>query len=203
MTFFIVAGRALKKLSFFWEVYKDPSKFFKARALIFIFSFMFLSVWAFMDYHLLFKQYKDVVYPPLSKMNVDSGTWFFSQKRGEYSYLQTQNGRKILFDGSWKISQYRDEQCRSIGLTSLSENCPEIHAKIWWFPKVHSSANQMGQIEIDEKVIASYEEGREVLKKQQDHSKIYTQYNFLLILMLIMLVWEFLVQYIIYRQENN
>ena len=203
MTFFTVLGRSLKRLSFFWEVYKDPSKFFKTRALIFIFSLMFLLVWIPMDYFLAFKPYQELTYPPVSKMNVDSGTWVFSHKRGKYSYLLTQDGRKILFDGDWKFSQYHDELCKSAGISPLSEYCPDIHPKIWWYPKVHSNANEIGQIEVDGKIIASYEEGRELLKKQQDHSQDYAAYTFFLMLMIAVFLWEFLVQYIKYKQENN
>jgi hypothetical protein len=203
MTFVTVLGRTLKRLSFFWQVYKDPSKVFKARALVFIFSLMFLLVWIPMDYFLAFKPYKDVTYPPISKMNVDNGTWVFAHKRGEYSYLLTQDGKKILFDGNWKLGHYHDELCKSVGMSPLSEYCPDIHAKIWWYPKVHSNANEIGQIEVDRKIIASYEEGRELLKKLQDHSDDYATYSFLLMLMTMAFLWELIVQYIKYRQENN
>lgn len=204
MTFFKVLGRTFSSLILAWvRDKKNNTKPFVLRVLVFTFSFMFLLVWMPMDYFLAFKPYKDVDYPPISKMNVDNGTWVFAHKRGEYSYLLTEDGQKILFDGNWKFSQYHRELCKSAGVAPLSEYCPDIHAKIWWYPKVHSNANEFGQIEVDGKIIASYEEGRELLKKLQDHSEDYTTYSFLLILMLTVFLWEFLVQYIKYRQENN
>ena len=204
MTFFKLLGRTFLSFILVWlRDKKKNTKLFALRVLIFTFSFMFLLVWIPMDYFLTYKPYKDVTYPPISTMNIDHGTWVFAHKRGEFSYLLTQDGKRILFDGDWKFSKYHRELCKSARISPLSKYCPNIQAKIWWYPKVHSQANQISQIEVNGKIIASYEEGRELLKKQQDHSQDYAAYTFFLMLMIAVFLWEFLVQYIKYKQENN
>lgn len=203
MTFFIVAGRALKRLSFFWEVYKDPSKFFKARALIFIFSFMFLCVSVPIWYYQVYLPDSGYKYPSLSKMNVDSGVWIFSHNKNKLHYVMTSDGRKILFNYHGDVRMYRESLLKSQGLNPLSQFDPKVHVKVWWFPRPNTKANRIGQLEIEGKIVSRYEETYSNFLKSRDQSDYYGFFKFLGMLMLIVFSWEFLVQYITYRQENN
>lgn len=202
MTFVTVLGRTLKRLSFFWEVYKDPSKFFKVRALVFIFSFIFLCVSVPIWYYKAYLPYEGYQYPPLSKMNVDSGIWVFMPQKNTYDYLQTSDGRRILLD-NWKMYSYRASLLESQGLNPLTRFDPEIHVKVFWFPRPNTKANEIGQLEIEGKIISSYEQQYKEFIRLKDHSDFYRVVKVLLVLMLTMLAWEFLGQYITYRQENK
>lgn len=195
MTFFIVAGRALKRLSFFWKVYKDRSKYFKFRALIFIFSLMFLCVWTPMEYFLMEQVYVNNNYPPLSKTQVNSGMVKL-QKKGGY-LLSTIDGKKIWLEYSYIYGQFENKyQIRG------SLDSPELFVKVWWFPMTNVPRGWIAQVEKDGQIVVSYEEQKKELKRLQEASDYFPS-KVLLVLMVIVFLWEFLVQYIIYRQEHN
>jgi len=203
MTFFTVLGRTLRKLSFFWNVYKDPSKFFKARALIFTFSFLFLCIWMPMWYYKVYLPDEGYEYPPLSKMNVDSGIWVFSHNKNKLHYVLTSDGRKILFNYHGSIQEYRTSHMEAQGLNPLSRFDPKIYVKVWWFSRPNTEANRIGQLEIEGKIVSTYENTYRHFLKSRDQSSYYGVFKFLGTLILTVLAWEFLVQYITYRQENN
>lgn len=203
MTFFTVFGRALKRLSSFWNYRDVPSVAFKWRAAIYFFSLIFLFVSIPMLYSKVYLPYEGYQFPPLSKMNVDSGTWVSPHKRGAYYYLLTQDDKKVLFDTNTKIGKFDREQCKSVGLNPMSKYCPDVHVKIWWFPRPNTKANGVGQLEIDGAIISSYEQEYKEFLRMKDHTRWYWFLKILFALALTMLAWETIVQYIKYKQENK
>ncbi|MDO9179580.1 MAG: hypothetical protein Q7U16_14865 [Agitococcus sp.] len=202
MMFLKLLGRTLKRLSFIWKVWEYPSKAFRVRVLIFTFAFIALCVSVPIWYYKAYLPYEGYQYPPLSKMNVDSGIWVFIPQKNKYDYLQTSDGRRILLD-DWKMYRYRASLLESQGLNPLTRFDPEIHVKIFWFPRPNTKANEIGQLEIEGKIISPYEQQYKEFMRLKDHSDFYGIVKVLLALMLTMLAWEFLVQYITYRQENK
>lgn len=200
MTFFIVTGRVLKQFFFFWDIYKIPYKWAKIRAFAAFMTCSFLMVWGFQFYKLVYLPYEGYQYPLLSQMNVDSGVWVFSHSR-KLDYVLTLDGKKILFEHA--LIQYRDKLMTSQGLNPLSRFDPEIHVKVWWFPRPNTKANEIGQLEIDGKLVYSYDETYQSFLRHKDHSEFYSFVKKVSIFIFILFLWEFLSQYITYRQEHN
>jgi hypothetical protein len=200
MTFFIVTGRALKQWFFFWDIYKIPYKWAKLRAFAGFMTCSALIVWGFQFYKLEYLPYEGYKYPLLSQMNTDRGVWVFSHSK-KLEYVLTSDGRKILFEHA--LNQYRDELMKSQGLNPLSRFDPEVHVKVWWFPRPNTKANVIGQLEIDGKLVYSYNETYQSFLRSKDHSGFYSFVKNVSIFILILFLWEFLSQYINYRQEHN
>lgn len=200
MRFFIVLGRALKQWFYFWNIYKIPYKWAKLRAFA---GFMVCSasmVWGFQFYQLVYLPYEGYKYPLISQMNVDSGIWVFSHSK-KLDYILTSDGRNILFNHA--LYQYRDKLMISQGLNPLSRFDPELHVKIWWFSRPNTQENQIGQLEIDGKLVYSYDEMYQNFLESKDHSGFYSFIEKVSIFIFVLFLWELLSQYITYRQENN
>lgn len=203
MTFFTVLGRALKQWLFFWNIYKIPYKWAKLRA---AFGFMMLNaiwIWGIIFYYGAYSPYEGYQYPQLLEMNVDSGIWIFSHDSKKLNYVLTSNGRKILFNLHGDISKYRDDIMKLQGLNPLSKLDPEIHVKVWWFQRPNTKKNAIGQLEIEGKIVSTYEEQYKSYLESKDHTSFYTFSKIFVLITLILFLWESLSQYITYRQENN
>jgi hypothetical protein len=195
MTFFIVTGRALRQWFFFWNIYKIPYKWAKYRATFGFMTVTFLWVSSLIFYYGGYLPYQDVNYPPLSKMNVDSGV-FKTVKKQDILFLP--DGREIVLGGIHQYEDYR-EQYRVKG----SIESPVFFVKVWWFPLTHSKEGWIGQMEINGKIIASYEEKYQDFLYQKDPTKYTSFLKFFFTIFLVLFLWELLSQYINYRQEHN
>lgn len=166
MIFFKLLGKAFSSLTLAWvRDKKNNTKPFVFRILVFTFSFLFLCVWTPIWYYKAYLPYEDIEYPKLSEMRVDSGI-FKTVKKGDV--LITSDGRKIVLGG---IYQYIDYQRKHRVQGSI--DLPVFFVKVWWFPMTHVQRGWIGQMEIDGKSIATYEEKSQDFLRQKDHSKFY------------------------------
>lgn len=203
MTFFIVISRALKRLSFFWEIHKDSNKIFQVRAIIFFILIVFICVSIPIWYHKSYLPYKGYEYPQLSKMNVDSGIWVFSHDKNKLNYILTSDGRKILFEQDLSMSNYRRSLMKSQGLNTLSRFDPEIRVKAWWFPRPYVKANKLAQLETEGKMIITNKETYHYFLKARTYSSYFRFLKSILIIMLMLFIWEFIEQYNKYKEESE
>ena len=199
MTFFIIAGRALKQWLFYWNIYKIPNKLSRLRAVIGFISLNALWIWALIFYYKTYLPYERYKYPQLSQMNVDSGVWVFSHSK-KLDYILTLDNKKILFNHG-VLGRYRSNLMKSQGLNPLSKFDPKIHVKVWWFPIPNAEANEIGQLEIEGKIVYSHQEEYKAYLKNKDHSLFYSFIKFFSIFILILFIWEFIEQYNKYKRE--
>lgn len=196
MIFFRLLGRTFSSLILAWVRDKtNLPKTFIFRIIVFAFSFALLCVWTPMEYFLMEQVYVNNNYPPLSKTQVNSGMVKL-QKKGGY-LLSTIDGKKIWLKYSYIYGQFENKyQIRG------SLDSPELFVKVWWFPMTNVPKGWIAQVEKDGQIVVSYEEQKKELKRLQEASDYFPS-KVLLVLMVIVFLWEFLVQYIAYRQEHN
>jgi len=203
MTFFKLLGRTFSSFIIAWIDGKKKSKAYGIRVLVFSFALLFASVWIPMWYYKVYLPYEGYELPPLSKMNVDNGIWVSSHDKNKLDYVLTADGRKILFNHHNGVGEYRKNILTSQGLNPLSMFDPKIHVKVWWISKPNKEANLIGQLEVEGKMFSSYSEMMQNFFENRDHWQFYLLVKILLSLIISMFLWEFLVQYIKYRQERN
>lgn len=136
-------------------------------------------------------------------MNIDSCIWLFSHDYKEFNYVLTSNGRKILFNSHGDIYKYRNNFMKSQGLNKLSQFDPTIHVKVWWFSRPNTKQNKIGQLEVEGKMLSSYEKEYKSYLKSKEHTFFYTFGKVFILFTLILFLWESLSQYTKYKQENN
>ena len=196
MTFFTVLGRTFSSLIMAWVRDKtDLPKTFIFRIIVFAFSFALLCVWTPMEYFLMERVYANITYPPLSNTQVNSGVVEL-QKKGGY-LLSTTDGKKISLKYSYIYGQFENQYQQKGSLDT-----PKLSVKVWWFPMTNIPKGWIAQVEKDGHIVVSYEEQKKELRRLQEASDYFAT-KVLLVLMAIVFSWEFLVQYIKYRQENN
>lgn len=196
MTFFTILGRTFSSLILAWVRDKtNLPKTFVFRIIVFAFSFALLCVWTPMEYFLMERVYANITYPPLSNTQVNSGVVEL-QKKGGY-LLSTIDGKKISLKYSYIYGQFENQYQQKGSL-----DIPKLFVKVWWFPMTNISKGWIAQVEKDGQIVVSYEEQKKELQRLQEASDYFAT-KVLLVLMTIVFSWEFLVQYIKYRQENN
>lgn len=204
MTFFTLLGKTFSSLILAWVRDKtNLSKTFIFRVIVFAFAIMSIAVPAPIWYYKAYLPYEGYIYPQLLEMNVSSGIWIFSHDSKKLNYVLTSNGRKILFNLHGDIGKYRNDIMKLQGLNPLSKLDPEIHVKVWWFQRPNTEKNAIGQLEIEGKMISSYEEEYKAFIKHKNHDKFFAYLEIIMTLIMSILIWEFIVQYIKYRQENK
>jgi hypothetical protein len=196
MTFFTVLGRTFSSLILAWVRDKtDLPKTFIFRIIVFAFAFALLCVWTPMEYFLMERVYANITYPPLSNTQVNSGVVELQKKEGYL--LSTTDGKKISLKYSYIYGQFENQYQQKGSLDN-----PKLFLKVWWFPMTNVPKGWIVQVEKDGQIVVSYEEQKKELKRLQEASDYFAT-KVLLVLMAIVFSWEFLVQYITYRQENN
>lgn len=203
MTFLKVLSRALKQWLFFWDIYKIPNKGVRLRAVIGFMVFNAMWIWGLIFYYGVYLPYEGYEYPSLSKMNVDNGVWLFSHDGRKLNYVLTTDGKKILFDLHGEIYKSRRKILESQGLNTWSQLDPKIHVKVWWFQRPNTEKNAIGQLEIEGKIVSTYEEQYKSYLESKDHISFYTFSKAFSAFILALLLWELLSQYTKYKQENN
>lgn len=197
MTFFTLLGKTFSSLILAWGCEKkNLSKAFIFRIIIFTFAFAFLCVSVPIWYFKAYLPYQEIVYPPLIQTNTDIGTIERLKKDGYM--LSKEDGGKIYLNYTYLYADYVDTY-RARG--SLED--PKLFVKVWWFPMKNISKGWIAQVERNNQIVISYEQQYREFIRLNDHSDFCRFFKFFLVLMLIMVIWEFLVQYIKYRQENN